>query len=191
MTQVDRNRLISQAATASVVVAAVLILAKLAAWWVSGSVSLLASLMDSMLDIGASLVNLLAVKVASEPADENHPFGHGKAEQLAGLVQSAFIAGAALFLVFHAIGTLKAPVALDNSDIALWVMGFSMVCTLGLVLFQGWVVRKTRSVAIAADALHYRADLYSNMAIIVAIFLAQQGWLLADGLFAIGIAGYM
>ena len=177
---------------ASVSVASVLILAKTGAWLFTESVSLLSSLVDSLLDVGASIVNLLAVRHALQPADREHRFGHGKAEPLAGLAQSAFIAGSGIFLLLESADRLINPMPVENGAIGIAVMILAMVLTLGLVLFQRYVVKKTNSVAIAADSLHYRVDILVNAAVIVSLVLSSyQGWLLADPLFAIAIVAYM
>ena len=148
-------RLIQFAALASVAVAALLIAAKLIAWLLTDSVGLLSTLIDSLLDIGASLVNLIAIRHALTPADEEHRFGHGKAEALAGLGQAAFVAGSAAFLLFQAGERLLRPRELAHIDIGIAVMVFSITVTLALVVFQKYVARRTSSLAIGADSLHY------------------------------------
>jgi len=166
---------------ASVSVAAVLIVAKLIAWGMSDSVSLLATLLDSVLDAMASLINLFAVRHALTPADREHRFGHGKAEALAGLSQSMFIAGSAGFLLLEAGRTTLNPVAIEHAQSGIAVVLFSMVATLGLLIFQNYVIRKTQSTAIQADALHYRSDLLINGGVIVALWLSMAGWPQFDG----------
>lgn len=180
------------ATTAAVAVAALLIAAKLAAWLVTGSVAVMSSLIDSILDAGASLINLLAVRHALTPADREHRFGHGKAEALAGLAQSAFIAGSALFLLFEAVERLLEPRPVAQSGIGIAVIAFSMATTFGLVTYQRAVVRRTGSLAISADSLHYKGDLLANGAVIAALLAVEHlGWLYADPLLALAIAGYI
>jgi ferrous-iron efflux pump FieF len=169
-----RARLMRQATYASVAVACVLIGAKLAAWIATDSVSVLSSLLDSMLDAAASLVNLIAVRHALMPADDEHRFGHGKAEALAGLAQAAFIAGSALLLLSEALHRLWMPVALENGEIGLAVMALSMALTLALVSFQNYVVRRTSSIAVGADRLHYMSDFLLNGG--VALSLVASMW---------------
>ena len=177
---------------ASVSVAAVLICAKMGAWLFTDSVSLLSSLVDSLLDAAASLVNLFAVRQALQPADQEHRFGHGKAESLAGLAQAAFIAGSGVFLLLESVERIISPNAIENGPIGIAVMGFSIVLTVGLVGFQMYVVKRTGSVAISADSLHYHIDILINFAVIVSLILASfGGWILADPLFAILIVAYM
>lgn len=196
MTPPDRRqragRLMRWATYASVTTAATLIVVKLVAWAMTGSVALLSTLIDSLLDAAASFLNLLAVRHALQPADREHRFGHGKAEPLAGLGQAAFIAGSGLFLVIEAAGRLYAPVPVVRGEIGIAVMVFAIVVTMGLVAFQRYVVRHTDSVAISADSLHYAGDVMINVSVILSLLLTMLlGWQVADPLFAIGIAIYL
>ena len=181
MTSRADSRLLLMAGILSVATAVLLIAAKLVAWWLTDSVALLASLVDSVMDSLASLVNLLAIRYALQPPDEEHRFGHGKAEALAGLGQSLFIAGSSLFLVSEAIGKLVNPRPLEALDVGLWVMVFSIIMTILLVAMQRYVIRRTRSTAIEADSLHYISDLAVNAGIILALIAAQHGYLWVDG----------
>jgi ferrous-iron efflux pump FieF len=167
------NRLRRLATYASVGVAAVLIAAKFAAWLETGSVALLSSLVDSLLDAVASLVNLFAVRHAISPADREHRFGHGKAEPLAVLGQSAFIIGSAMLLFAEAIRRLMWPVPVENPPAGIAVMLFSIALAVGLVLYQRHVVRRTGSIAVSADELHYRSDVVLNFGVIAALVLSS------------------
>ena len=188
----EAARLMRLASYASVAVASFLILVKLAAWLYTDSISLLSTLVDSLLDAVASLINLFAVRHALVPADREHRFGHGKAEPLAALGQTAFIAGSALFLVFAAGNRLLDPRPVLHSGIGIAVMVVAIVVTFVLTRFQAHVVRKTGSVAIEADSLHYLGDILVNAAVIVALLLASElGWTIADPLFGLAIAGYI
>lgn len=187
--QPDAARLMRWATYASVSTAVVLIMAKLVAWFVSDSVSVLATLLDSSLDVVASVINLFAVHHALQPADHEHRFGHGKAEALAGMGQAFFIAGSAGFLLLQASGRLFHPQAeVARLDIGVGVMIFSIIATLLLLSFQKYVISKTHSTAIKADALHYKTDLWVNASVIVALVLTFYGWPYFDALFAVGIA---
>jgi ferrous-iron efflux pump FieF len=130
------ERLKRLATYAAVGVATSLIGVKLWAWIATGSISMLASLVDSTLDFVASGLNLLAVRHALTPADEEHRFGHGKAEALAGLGQAAFIGGSAAFLLFQSLARIIEPVPVTQTSLGLGVMGVSLVLTIGLVVFQ-------------------------------------------------------
>lgn len=184
--------LLRAASYASVSVAAVLVVAKFGAWLATDAVSLLSTLIDSVLDAAASLINLAAIRQALQPADRDHRFGHGKAEPLAGLAQAAFIAGSAAFLLLEAGERLFRPRAIENSQAGLSVMVFAIVVTIALVAFQRSVVRRTGSVAISADSLHYQADILVNLGVIVSLVLATRlGWGAADPLIAVAIAAYI
>jgi ferrous-iron efflux pump FieF len=187
----ETARLLRLATYASISVATILIIAKLIAWGLSDSVSLLATLIDSVLDALASLINLIAVRHALTPADKEHRFGHGKAEALAGLSQSMFIAGSAGFLLLEAGRRLISPMPVEAVGTGIAVMLFSIVATLLLLGFQQHVIRKTNSTAIKADALHYRTDLLVNASVISALWLSVQGWAGFDALFACAIGIYI
>ena len=179
-------------ASASVVVALVLIAAKSLAWWKTGSVALLGSLTDSVLDFLASLINFVAVRASLTPPDEDHRFGHGKAEAIAGLFQSSLILGSAVFIGWHAWERILDPVVVDHSVLGIGVSFFAIALTLGLVIFQKHVIKHTGSVAISADRLHYVGDLLLNSAVIVALVLSTFANIPgADGWFGLGIAVYI
>jgi len=172
-----KHQWVRWATYASVSVAVTLVGIKLFGWWYTDSVGILASLLDSTIDIVASLMILVAVAIAQTPADQNHRFGHGKAEPLASLGQSVFIAGSALYLILYALERAWNPQAVSQPDLGIWIMVISMVLTLALILFQRKVVRETQSTAIAADSLHYVTDLLANVAIIVGLIFSVYQWL--------------
>lgn len=181
-------RLMRAATTASSLVALTLILAKAVVWQWSGSVSLLASLVDSVMDGVASLMTLLAVRYSLVPPDDEHRFGHGSAEALAGLAQALFIGASAVFLFTEGLQRLRAPSPPEATGWAVAVMGLSIVLTVALVSFQRYVVKRTGSTAVAGDSLHYLSDLATNVAIIVAILVAGAGWVWFDAGVALVIA---
>ncbi|MBC8269876.1 MAG: cation diffusion facilitator family transporter [Rhodospirillaceae bacterium] len=185
-------RLMKIATYAAVSVAFFLVVFKFGAWIATESLSLLSTLIDSLLDVGASLINLYAVHHALQPADDEHRFGHGKAEPLAGLAQAAFISGSALFILFEAGDRLLHPREIVKTDIGLAVMVLSIALTVALVLFQRYVVKKTGSLAIQADSMHYKMDVLVNLGVIGSLLLVSQfGWLIADPLIAVVIALYI
>ena len=186
-----KSRLLHLATYASVATALVLIITKLVAWFLTGSVSILASLVDSVMDSLASLINLAAVRYSLQPPDAEHRFGHGKAESLAGLAQAAFICGSAIFLVLHAIERIRFPHELEELSIGIGVMLVAIVLTLGLLAIQKHVVARTGSTAIKADALHYTTDVLTNASIIAALYLSSLGWAWVDPVSAIVIAIYI
>ena len=181
-------RLATRAALAT---ALLLALAKAVAWWLSGSVSMLAGLTDSLLDGAASLLNLIAVHYALRPADEDHRYGHGKAEALAGLAQALFVGASAVLVAVQAIDRLQHPQPLGAQTLGIAVMLLSLAMTVALLLFQRHVVRVTGSTAVRADSLHYRSDLLLNSGILLALVLAGFGWQRLDPLFGLGIAAYI
>jgi len=190
--QADNAKLMRWATYASVTTAVVLIFAKIIAWFMTDSVSILATLLDSSLDVLASVINLIAVRHALEPADKEHRFGHGKAEALSGIGQALFIAGSAGFLLLQAIGRIINPKNMVTGlEVGVGVMVFSIAATLLLLSFQKYVVRKTGSTAIKADALHYKTDLLVNGSVIVALFLTVYGWGYFDAIFGVGIAVFI
>ncbi len=186
-----RETLLPLATYASVATAILLVGLKTWAWLASGSVSLLASLVDSLTDSLASIVNLFAVRLALRPADDNHPFGHGKAESLSALAQSAFIGGSAVFLLLNAVERLLHPQPLQQTTLGIAVMLVSLLLTLALVLFQRWVLRRAQSQAVSADSLHYVTDFASNIVVLVALLLAAWGWPRADAVLALLLGGWI
>nr|WP_269202118.1 cation diffusion facilitator family transporter [Pseudoalteromonas luteoviolacea] len=175
----------------TIVMAGIMILAKASAWLSSGSASMLGSLTDSMLDVTASLMSFFVLSYALRPADDDHRFGHGKAEALAGLGQAAFISGSACFLAFHGVERLFNPVVINHSMMGVWVSLFAIFCTLLVVLVQHQVVKRTQSLAIKADSMHYKGDILLNIAVLIALLLSHYGVKWADSVFAIGVAGYL
>ena len=182
------SRLMRRATTASVAVAALMIVIKLVAWILTDSVSLLSSLLDSVLDAAASVLNLMAVRQAFVPADREHRFGHGKAEPLAGLGQAAFIGGSAVFLFIEAVHHLAEPALPAHSVVGIAVMAAAIAVTLGLVAYQRYVIRHTGSLVVSADELHYRSDVVLNGSVILSLAVSSTtGWPYADPLFGIAI----
>ena len=180
--------LMRRATYASISVAGLMIVVKLAAWLMTGSVSLLSSLLDSLLDAAASLVNLLAVRQALVPADHEHRFGHGKAEPLASLGQAAFIAGSAVLLLIEALQHLLTPQPVANTGLGIAVMVVAIGVTFALVAFQSHVVRRTGSLVVSADEFHYRTDLVLNGSVIVSLLATRWlGWVYLDPIFGAAI----
>lgn len=188
----EEQVLARRATYASSAVACTLILVKFGAWTLSDSVALLSSLIDSLLDLAASLVTLYAVRQAMIPADAEHRFGHGKAEPLAALVQAGFIAGSSVLLLIEAVDRLIDPRPIEATEIGIAVMVFSIILTMALVGYQRYVIRRARSVAIKADSAHYKADVLANLGVIAALFATGTlGLPLVDPLFGVVIAGFI
>jgi ferrous-iron efflux pump FieF len=185
----DQGTLTTRAALASVAVALTLLGLKGWAAWATGSVAVLASLADTALDVIASLVTLFGVRVAAMPADTDHRFGHGKAEAIAALVQIGIITVSALGIFWQAVARLLVGERTAQAEYGIAVSLVAIGLTLGLIAYQRSVIRRTGSVAISADRLHYQSDLLLNSSVIVALALDQYAGLTgADPLFGIAIA---
>jgi len=183
----DPKRLNHLAAVASVGVAVTLIGAKLAIWVITGSVAILGSLVDSGLDAIASMVTFISVRQAAQPPDRAHRYGHGKAEAIGAFVQAGFVLGSALFLASEAARRLFSPQPIEQSGLGIAALLLALLLTAALLGFQR-LVRRTGSIAIQADSLHYRSDLLMNLAVIAALVLTEAtGWLIVDPLSGLGV----
>jgi len=189
--QSDYAYWVKLAAICSSSVALILVSIKSYAWLMSDSSAMLASTTDSMLDLFASVMNIVILRFALAPADKEHRFGHGKAESLAGLIQAAFVLGSAILLIFNGVERVINPRVIVQSNIAIWVTIVAIILTLLLVLFQRFVIKRTGSVVINADALYYQSDLLMNIGVLLAVVLSQGIWLQADGVFTIVVALYL
>ena len=187
----EHARLLRLATRASVAVASLLIITKAIAWWLSGSISMLAGLTDSLLDGVTSFLNLLAVHYALRPADDDHRYGHGKAESLAGMAQALFIGVSAVLIAVQAVERLKNPEPVGAPWIGIGVIVFSLLMTVALLVLQHRVIKATGSNAVRADSLHYRSDLMLNGSILLALVLASVGFPQLDAWFGLGIAVYI
>ncbi|MBE0365198.1 ferrous-iron efflux pump FieF [Pseudoalteromonas ulvae UL12] len=168
-----------------------MILTKMWAWLTTGSAAMLGSLTDSLMDITATMMSFFVLRYALRPADDDHRFGHGKAESLAGLGQAAFIAGSGCLLAFHGIERIYNPTTVSHTSLGIGVSIFAIICTLIIVSVQHQVIKRTESIAIKADSIHYKGDLILNASVILAMALSSYGWVQADGVFAILVAGYL
>jgi ferrous-iron efflux pump FieF len=185
----ERARLTQRAALASITMAVVLVSLKTVASWQTGSVAMLGSLADSALDLLASFVTLIGVRFAAMPADDDHRFGHGKAEALAALAQVILITISALGIAWRAIDRLQSGTPTQGLEMGVGVSAFAIAATFALLAYQSHVIRKTGSVAIRTDNVHYQSDLFLNLSVIAALVLDQMlGWRAADPVFGIGIA---
>jgi ferrous-iron efflux pump FieF len=183
-------RLMHLASYASVTMATVLLIAKLITWWKTDSLAMLSSFTDSVFDVLMSVVNMLAVRYALKPADDDHRFGHTSIEDIAGLAQCAFIFAGMSMIVLQSIERLANPhIVLSNPELGIGVSVLGMVLTTALVLFQTYVTRRTKSLVIAADRMHYVGDILFNLGVLAAFILSSWGGLIwADAAIAILIA---
>jgi ferrous-iron efflux pump FieF len=185
----DRGKLTTRAALASIAMAIVLIVLKAYAAVQTSSMAMLGSLADSGLDLVASLIILLGVRIAAAPADHEHRFGHGKAEALAALVQVILISLSAIFIGFRAVQRLLSGAETADAELGIAVSIVAMVLTAALITYQRHVVRRTGSLAIGTDRLHYSSDLLLNGSVVVALGLDQYAHLTgADAIFGLLIA---
>lgn len=187
-----QNRLKRAASTASVALAAALTLLKVAAAVYTGSLAVLSSIIDSLADIFASSITFVAVKFASMQATDDHRYGFGKAEAISALVQSAFVAGSGIFVLYDGIMRLFMRKTVGDPDFGIVVMVISLAATTALILFQKYVAKRTNSLAIAADSAHYTVDVVTNLAIIatlVVVKLFEIYWF--DTVTALAVAGYL
>jgi ferrous-iron efflux pump FieF len=174
-----RATLLRSATYASVGVALCLVLVKTWAWRVTDSISVLSSLADSFLDVLASLLTFWAVRFSLRPPDLEHRFGHGKAEGLAALLQALIISGSGVFVCSEALNRLVNPAPIEQPVAGIAVIIVSTIITLALLSWQRYVSRETGSVAIAADAMHYKTDLVLNLSVVAGVAVATysgQSW---------------
>ena len=189
LTRSERGRLTTRAALASIAMAIVLVALKSYAAVQTSSMAMLGSLADSSLDLVASLIVLLAVRIAAAPADHEHRFGHGKAEALAALVQVILISLSAIFIGFRAVQRLISGAQTADAELGIGVSMIAMALTVGLISYQRQVVRRTGSLAIGTDRLHYSSDLLLNGSVVVALGLDQYAHLTGtDAVFGLLIA---
>ena len=188
----NNQKLMRMATYFSVITALTIIIIKVTAWIYTDSLSLLASLADSILDVIVSIINLAAVHYALQPADDNHRFGHGKAEDIAAFAQSTFIAGSGIFIVIEAISRSINPQPLQNESIGIIVMVLSTIITISLLVFQKYVIKKTNSSVIKADHLHYAMDVAVNILVIISLLVSMfMDIHFLDTIFSFVIAAYI
>ncbi|MBN8520646.1 MAG: cation transporter [Alphaproteobacteria bacterium] len=175
----------------SVATVSILISIKLWAYIESDSSAMLASLLDSLMDAGVSIILLFAVRYSLKPADKGHRYGHGKIEGIAALFQSAMMFAGACFILFESGHKFLHPQAISHHGLALWVSGVAILLSLILVAVQKFSLARAPSLAIEADRAHYKSDIFLNLAVIFALIIhAQGGPLWVDPAVAIVIAGY-
>jgi ferrous-iron efflux pump FieF len=186
----DRNhRLRRWASVASILIACILIAAKSAAYVMTGSVSVMTSLLDSIFDAFTSGVTMFSVMHAATPADQEHRYGHGKIEALAALAQGVFILASAVYLLYQSGERFLHPQPVKDAGIGMIVMGLSIVLTAVLIAIQYHVIKRAGSIAISADYLERKGDLMVNASVLAALVLGSFfSWPYFDPLFACGIA---
>ena len=185
-------RLEKKATVVSTSVAAVLVIMKMTVGILSGSIAVLASAIDSFLDFTVSLFNYFALNTAEKEADDQFNFGRSKIEPLAAVIEGTVISLSAIFIAYEALVKIAHPREMQHMQSSIWVMLASLIITLGLVIFLNYVAKKTKNMVIKADALHYKTDLFSNGAVLMALALiSMTGEQLIDPILGIGIAIFM
>ena len=185
-------RLEKKATVVSTSVAGLLVLIKMSIGILSGSIAVLASAIDSFLDLTVSLFNYFALNNAEKDADEQFNFGRSKIEPLAAVIEGTVISLSAIFILYEALAKMVHPQEMEYMQSSIVVMLISIVITLGLVMFLNYVAKKTNNMVIKADALHYKTDLFSNGAVLLALALISfTGEALIDPVLGVGIAIYM
>lgn len=191
MTSHEYNLWVRRSGKLTIGIALIIVIIKLFAAIDTNAASILASLMDATMDVAVSLLNFVALRYALKPADDDHRFGHGKAEAVMALFQAAFLAGAAFVLLYQGVNRIYLPAPIGAINNGIWAMLLCSGLTLTLVLLQRWIIKKTGSLAVAADQAHYRSDLLMNAAVLLALYLVQNSLLWADAAIAILIALYL
>lgn len=165
------EKLLKRATTASVAVAIILIILKTWGYIESGSVAIFGTLLDSVMDSLSSIIIFIAVRFSITPADDDHRFGHGKAEAIAGLLQAFIITATSLLLVYEVYDKIKNPKLIGQTDLGIGIILASIILTILLVLYQRYVAKKTKSIAIEADGMHYTGDILLNIGVAIALIL--------------------
>ena len=172
--QKNTDPLVRSASIASLLVASTLIVLKYYGWVTTTSISLLGSLADSLIDFLASIFVFIAISYSLLPADAKHRFGYGKSEGLAAFIQSLLIGISGIYVCFEAIKRLLNPSQINQPSIAIWIILVSIALTLALVMYQKYVVKKSKSIAIESDQYHYLTDTYVNISVLFSIVIT--GW---------------
>lgn len=193
MTSTEKNnRLKKYAASASIFLAVLLIILKLAAFLKTDSLAVFSSLIDSLTDLFASAVSFTAIYFATKPASHNHRYGYGKSEALSALLQAVFVAASGVFVIFDGIKRIIHPVVITQTSIGIWIMLFSIFATALLVSYQSFVAKKTNSLAIKADMAHYTVDFITNTSVVLSLFMIHFfGFLYFDIITAFFISSYL
>jgi len=173
-------------------VALILTILKVSVGVVTGSVAVIASSLDSLLDMFISMFNTFALKMAKQKPTEKFNYGFGKIEGIATLLEGGLIILSGGFVIFEGIRKLLTHSQIDKLELSIWVMGISMVATTGLIGFMGYIANRTNNIIIRSDLLHYKVDLLTNGAVLIALFLVQlTGYSQIDFILSILIGSYI
>jgi len=194
MMDTRKNRLSSErvATVVATSTATLLAIVKLIVGILSGSVAVLASAIDSILDMGISILNFFAIKKAEEHPNEAFPYGKGKIQAIAGVIEGTIITISGLFIIYEAIKKILYEKETQYLNASLGIMLFSILVTWLLLRYLLKVANESGNIVIKADALHYKTDLWSNMAVVIALLITYiTGWSWVDGLFGLGVGIYI
>lgn len=192
LTQEQKNKLKKSATAASLTLSISLCLLKIFGAMYTGSLAVLSSMIDSLTDIFASAATVVAVRFSSQPESYYFRYGYGKAESISALIQSAFIAGSGIFIMYDGIRRLFYPQPIEQTTAGIVIMVIALISTIALVSYQRYVTRMTESQAISADSAHYMVDIMTNISIIVSLFVVKffaVSWF--DSLTAVAISAYL
>lgn len=191
-TEGNNNQLNKKAIILPIVISALLIIFKIYGFSQTNSVSILASLLDSIMDVVISLINITAIIYATKPADDDHKFGHNAIEDIVGLIQATFIATSALFIVYKATTNFSHAQTITNNIDGIIVMCVSTAALLLIVIYQKIAIKQTDSTIVKSDSLHYTSDILTNLVIIVSLILTTNSkFKLVDPILALLIATYI
>jgi len=190
MINLKDDDLIKTVSYASVFVALTVLLAKCYGFIITESQSILASLIDSALDVSSSVINLIAIKISLSPPDNNHRFGHEKFQDLAVFSQSTLFFASGIFMMFSSIRHLMYGARMQNPEIGGSIMIACTILTVFLIIYQKYVIKRTRSKIVEADHLHYFSDLLTNIVVIISIYLSGSFWYI-DSVGSIAISLYI
>ena len=189
---IDINKLNFRAILFPILISAILLLIKIYGWVVTDSLSILSSLLDSTLDLVMSILNMMAVIYAAKPPDHDHRFGHHSIEDIVGLVQATFIATSGLFIIYEAVQRFVNPPQINAYDTGILIMTLSLILSLVIVIYQKIILKKTKSMIVESDMMHYATDLLMNFSIIISLFLVSKtGITIIDPILATIIALYI
>ncbi len=183
------GKLIKSAIWASIVLATVLTVGKFAVWIFSGSETMLASFIDSLMDGFGAVITMFAVRFSLEPPDMEHNYGHGKAEAIAGLIQGLIVALTVVLVIWHSIEKLIEPQALQYTVWAIVITALSMLLEFGVICYQHKIINLTKSAAVKADNIHIKADFLFNCGVLLSLVIVEfTGYVRFDSIFAIVLA---
>lgn len=192
MTHATHNKLNKKAILLPITISTLLIIIKLYGFDQTNSASIFASLLDSIMDVSISVINMIAIIYAAKPADEDHKFGHNSIEDIVGLIQATFIATSALFIIYKAIFNIQHTQHVTNNIDGIIIMSISTIALIIVVIYQKFIISQTNSTIVKSDNLHYTSDILTNITIIISLFITLKPQLkLIDPILALLIAIYI